>query len=271
MSSLSPEAVYQLRRGELILQKREARRRELRAKAESVARTLVEEFGATRVRLFGSLQRPWFHEESDIDLAVEGIAEERRTDAQDRALAMAETNVDLVFFEDAPPLLRVRILSVGEIHALSEVDRRDTGQCRPAALAREIETARSLLRQLADEVDAVQHRHPELVPREALALIAVDLHSYYTKLEALLERILVSFEGQVPRGESGHAGLIRIACMVVPGVRPNIVRADIRGSLDELRKFRHFFRHAYALDLRSDKLARFSRCSPALRWPSIRI
>jgi hypothetical protein len=86
--------------------------------------------------------------------------------------------------------------------------------------------------------------------------IAIDLHSYYTKLEGLLERILISFEGQAPRGESGHVGLLRVAGLAITGVRPAIFGEQTREALDELRKFRHFFRHAYALDLRADKLAR---------------
>jgi hypothetical protein len=121
-------------------------------------------------------------------------------------------------------------------------------------LLAEISTARGLLRQLAEEIEDVRQRHPADVPREALALLAVDLHSYYTKLESLLERILVSFEGQVPRGESAHVGVLRVAALAVPGIRPAILGDPLREGLDELRKFRHFFRHAYALDLRADKL-----------------
>lgn len=123
-------------------------------------------------------------------------------------------------------------------------------------LLAEIATARTLLGQLAAEVDSVRQRYPGVISREALALIAVDLHSYYTKLESLLERILVSFEGRAPRGESGHAGLLRVAILAIPGIRPAIFGEQTREALDELRKFRHFFRHAYALDLRSDKLER---------------
>jgi len=123
-------------------------------------------------------------------------------------------------------------------------------------LLAEIATARPLLAQLAAEVESVLHRNPETIPREALALIAIDLHSYYTKVEGLLERILISFEGQAPRGESGHVGLLRVAGLTIPGVRPAIFSEQTREVLDELRKFRHFFRHAYALDLRADKLAR---------------
>jgi hypothetical protein len=121
-------------------------------------------------------------------------------------------------------------------------------------LLAEIATARTLLCQLADEIASVRERHPGDAPREALALIAIDLHSYYTKLESLLERILVSFEGQIPRGEAAHTGLLRVAAIAVPGIRPAIFGDEMRDGLDELRKFRHFFRHAYALDLRADKL-----------------
>lgn len=90
------------------------RRRSLRAATEAVAHALKAEFGATRVRLFGSLVRPWFHEESEIDVAAGAIAEERRADAWDRALEIAQTDVDLVFVEEAPALLRERIVSDGE-------------------------------------------------------------------------------------------------------------------------------------------------------------
>jgi hypothetical protein len=123
-------------------------------------------------------------------------------------------------------------------------------------LLAEIATARQLLSQLAAEVESVRKQHPGVVSREVLALLAIDLHSYYTKLESLLERILVSFEGHTPRGESGHAGLLRVASLALPGIRPAIFGQDARDALDELRNFRHFFRHAYALDLRADKLDR---------------
>ena len=123
-------------------------------------------------------------------------------------------------------------------------------------LLAEIATTRTLLAQLAAEVDSVRQRYPGIISREALALIAIDLHSYFTKLESLLERILVSFEGQAPRGESGHAGLLRVAALAIPGIRPAVFGENVREALDELRKFRHFFRHAYALDLKAEKLER---------------
>jgi predicted nucleotidyltransferase len=112
--TLSDEAQFQIRRGERMLREREERRRHLREVASRVAAVLRTEFDAQRVWVFGSVVRPWFHEESDLDLAADGIAVERRGAAWDRALELADTPVDLVFLEEATPLLRERILADGE-------------------------------------------------------------------------------------------------------------------------------------------------------------
>lgn len=113
--SLSEEAQFQLRRGEQLLRSREVRRRELRETASRIAEILRSEFGAQRVWVFGSVVKPWFHEESDLDLATEGIAPSRRADAWDRVAALANSSVDLVHLEEAAPLLRARILTDGEM------------------------------------------------------------------------------------------------------------------------------------------------------------
>jgi hypothetical protein len=121
-------------------------------------------------------------------------------------------------------------------------------------LLAEIATGRDLLERIAKEIEDVRGRHPLTIPREPLALLALDLHSYYTKLEALVERILLSFEGHFPRDEAEHAGLVRISYLAIPGIRPAIFSEPVRDALDELRRFRDFFRHGYSLDLRADKL-----------------
>lgn len=92
----------------------EARRAQRQERAWAVAREaaalLKSRFGAHRVRVFGSLLAPWFHERSDIDLAVEGVPPERMRDAEEALRALAsEFRVDLVRLEelrDAPRLLR---------------------------------------------------------------------------------------------------------------------------------------------------------------------
>jgi hypothetical protein len=123
-------------------------------------------------------------------------------------------------------------------------------------LLAEIATSRDLLERIAEEIEDVRQRHPVSIAREPLALLALDLHAYYTKLEALVERILLSFEGHFPRDEAEHAGLVRLAYLAIPGIRPAIFSEPVRDALDELRHFRDFFRHGYALELRADKLER---------------
>lgn len=82
--------------------------------AEQAARMLKETFGAVRVVVFGSLVHgAWFHLDSDIDLAVAGIAPEafwRAWCALDRISDGFEIN--LVALEDASESLR-REIEVG--------------------------------------------------------------------------------------------------------------------------------------------------------------
>ncbi len=87
------------------------------------------------------------------------------------------------------------------------------------------------------------------IGRPELALLAVNLHAWYTALESLLERVARLLDQSVPTGSSWHSDLIDQMRIDLPGLRSALVPADTVASLYELRKFRHFFRNAYALDL----------------------
>ncbi len=121
-------------------------------------------------------------------------------------------------------------------------------------LVGEIATVREVLGRLRDELARSDPGAGAEPPRDRLALLAVDLHSWSTALESLLLRILAAFEGPPPAGDSSHALVLRAALRDVEGVRPAILASAHREDLDEIRRFRHFFRHAYALDLRYDKM-----------------
>jgi hypothetical protein len=85
--------------------------------------------------------------------------------------------------------------------------------------------------------------------RPSLVLVAANLHGWYTGLETLLERVARLLDGEVPGGPAWHVELLSQAAIAVPGVRPAILPPAVLGDLHELRKFRHFFRNAYGLDL----------------------
>lgn len=124
------------------------------------------------------------------------------------------------------------------------------------ALVAEIDEAVARLDQLACELQSVDVAAGAEPDRATKALIAVDLHSYYTMLENLVERIIVDLEGRAPRGPDSHLALLRHAMRALEGIRPAIFDPACLDSLDELRRFRHFFRHAYALDLSFTKMRR---------------
>lgn len=114
MAQLSAEAANQVQRAERRLRDRELRRTRLRQAAATAAQLLRQEFGATRVLLFGSLLHSSLHEALDLDLACEGIASARVAEAQDRLSALIGEPVDLVALEEAEGGLRQRILASGE-------------------------------------------------------------------------------------------------------------------------------------------------------------
>ena len=81
------------------------------ALAKAAAALLREQHGATRVLLYGSTAHGlWFTNESDIDLAVEGITADRFWRAWSAVAALDPAfEINLVAWEDATPPLRAAI------------------------------------------------------------------------------------------------------------------------------------------------------------------
>ncbi len=88
---------------------------ELRRLLPGVVNVLVREFGATRVVLFGSLAEGLARADSDIDLAVAGLAPADYFRALGRVETAAGRRVDLVPLEEASPELLRRIHETGEV------------------------------------------------------------------------------------------------------------------------------------------------------------
>lgn len=84
--------------------------------------------------------------------------------------------------------------------------------------------------------------------------VGVALHAWYSALEDLLERSVRIFEGEVPIGAQSHVELLVQATTEVRELRPAILPRQLETPLRELLKFRHFFRHAYVVELDAAKL-----------------
>ena len=89
---------------------------------------------------------------------------------------------------------------------------------------------------------------------EGVDSMGYQLHNLYGAFEQLFEETARFFENRVYEG-SCHADLLRRMQLEIPGVRPALLSVETASSLDELRRFRHLFRHAYTADLAPGRVA----------------
>jgi hypothetical protein len=138
-----------------------------------------------------------------------------------------------------------------------------------ARLREEIRGDRQAMGHHRRELEGLLPRWKELGPQRPFsALAALSLHGWYTALESALERIARSVDREVPSGPRSHAELLSQMAAEIPNVRPAILPRSLLPELLAVLTFRHFFRHAYAVELDPDRLERegrrVSRIGPAV-------
>ncbi|NSW76900.1 MAG: hypothetical protein HPY68_09060 [Candidatus Atribacteria bacterium] len=104
------------------------------------------------------------------------------------------------------------------------------------------------------------------------------LHNLYCALEDLFREIAKTFENTVDEDPLRfHRQLLKRMSLEVPRIRPRVITPESYEILDELRGFRHIFRHSYAYSLSPEKVlhlkgkicARWSEIEKdLLRWKS---
>ena len=95
-----------------------------------------------------------------------------------------------------------------------------------------------------------------------VALAAIALDHYYTSLESSFAMIARSMDEAAPAGADWHRTLL--AQMARPGsARDAVLREGTAEALREVLKFRHFLRHAYAVDLAWTRMRDLATSLPA--------
>ena len=84
--------------------------------------------------------------------------------------------------------------------------------------------------------------------RTAGIVAAVNIHAWYTALETAFERVARLLDESVPSGSAWHSELVSQMSVDVPGLRSALVGPCINLELEDIRRFRHFFRNAYVLE-----------------------
>jgi len=81
------------------------------------------------------------------------------------------------------------------------------------------------------------------------------LHNLYSGFEELFQEIARTFENRVEDTSRFHRELLKRMSIEVPGIRPKLLSPESFKILDELRAFRHIFRHSYDFELSPAKVS----------------
>lgn len=115
-------------------------------------------------------------------------------------------------------------------------------------LGAEVKAQLARIRQIYVELEdrAGQMRPEAPAPIESSAY---QLHNLYSAVEDLFKIVAGTFENSVTDLSQWHTELLRRMTLEIPGVRPALLSQETADLLNELRAFRHFFRHAYGQSL----------------------
>jgi uncharacterized protein YutE (UPF0331/DUF86 family) len=83
---------------------------------------------------------------------------------------------------------------------------------------------------------------------EGIESMAYQLHNLYGAYEELCKIVADYFENEIETTRY-HADLLKRMKMDIKGIRPAFISEETYQELDELRRFRHLFRHAYGVTL----------------------
>ena len=107
------------------------------------------------------------------------------------------------------------------------------------------------------EIDAIYGKIVERGRQRGAAAVeslGYQLHNLYCAFEDLFKIVAAAFENHVEDKSKYHLELLKRMTLTIEGVRPNLLSHDSYVLLDNLRAFRHFFRHAYSYELDERKV-----------------
>ena len=246
--------------------------------AHHVATVLYQDYGASKVAVFGSLaERELFSKNSDIDIIVWGISYNKCLDVLWNTEGISsEFKIDLIDFETSNELFRERILNQaiqidkGEKDVLKLMKKTNATICTEAEGTYEVNRDK-LIQRISDErikiertvrgiahalqdIDVVAENHRKYVEKT----IASDLAEIYRGIENIFERIAREVDMQMPSGSKWHRDLLD-QMAERREKRPPVISQKTTRRLKRLLKFRHRVNHIYRYELIYEKAEKHAK------------
>ena len=246
--------------------------------AHHVATLLYQDYGASKVAVFGSLaERELFSKNSDIDIIVWGISYNKCLDVLWNTEGISsEFKIDLIDFETSNELFRERILNQaiqidkGEKDVLKLMKKTNATICTEAEGTYEVNRDK-LIQRISDErikiertvrgiahalqdIDVVAENHRKYVEKT----IASDLAEIYRGIENIFERIAREVDMQMPSGSKWHRDLLD-QMAERREKRPPVISQKTTRRLKRLLKFRHRVNHIYRYELIYEKAEKHAK------------
>jgi hypothetical protein len=89
--------------------------------------------------------------------------------------------------------------------------------------------------------------------------VALNIHSFYSGLERIFEKISSSVDNSLPQGFNWHQELLNQMALEIPNVRPAVISEKTREQLDPYRGFRHVVRNVYSYHISPHKMKPLAR------------
>jgi len=90
--------------------------------------------------------------------------------------------------------------------------------------------------------------------KAAMESVGYQLHNLYCAFEDLFKIVAETFENNIQDKSKYHIEILKRMAISIEGVRPRLLSQECFLLLDNLRSFRHLFRHAYSYELDERKL-----------------
>ena len=236
-----------------------------------IATLLYDEFGATRVAVFGSLTEPiGFTKSSDIDIAVWGISDDTHSKANNKVMDMSTGfKIDLINFDmmkgyfrervqqHAIPIQKGKHLTLWKTQyehlnrqifpiveeEIYEMNRKKLTQRINDELVK-IEDTLVRIRRGLESIDILPYQAREFIENT----IATDLTDIYSGIERIFERIANEVDGHLSRGSRWHKNLLEQMTRQRPE-RPPVISEHTAQQLEQLLNFRHKVNNIYGKEL----------------------